>query len=108
MKPSLTLHNDWRYVDDKYGDVNLLEFHFDWYSGSSYYFTFRLLGFGFTIGAWDDTEHNAALQQVETLLANRALQDDPEAHGIVHVGAQTATVTVEPLNLPCATSGDPS
>jgi len=106
MKPTLILHNDWRYSAFRYGDVNLLDCHFDWFAGSSYYFTFRLLGFGFTIGAWDDTENNAALQQIESWReANRALQDDPAAHGIVHVGAQTATVTVEPLNLPSDRDG---
>lgn len=35
-----------------------------------------------------------------------SIKDDPEAHGIVHVGAQTATVTVEPLNPVSQTTGD--
>ena len=99
MRFARNWNNDWRNGCRKYGDIALAECRFDWFVGSNYYFTFRLLGFGFTIGLWDDTEHNAALAEIKSWRTmNEAIRDDPEAHGVTsvtHYGAQDFTPTVE-------------
>ena len=62
-----------------------------------------LHGTRLAIGRWPKVSPISDDEFVDDWVA--PLQDDPEAHGIVHVGAQTATVTVEPLNLPSDRDG---
>lgn len=129
MKPSMTFRNDWRWLNGEMAEFTFFNLTVDWFKGHYAYMSFTLLGLGFTAGAYSEAASDALIARVmgdpagesrvvwfrgENHVPNLDPFDDPDAHlggtwtrdgYVAHVGAQTATVTREPLNLPSNEDG---
>ena len=110
MKPSLIFRNDWKWLSREMQDITLIHLSFERFAGHYWYFNILVMGLGFTIGAFNQQAADALADEI----MSGQLHDDPEAHlgwtwtrdgYVAHVGAQTATVTREPLNLPSNEDG---